>query len=428
MSLSRLNAFIDNRRGSTVIVFALSIVPIILAAGMGIDLARAVDMKDKAQRALDSAVLAAATKIDLSQVTAQTTGSNSPNSSQEHFNANFSSAITRLGASVNSVNITPGDGSKITGSAVVKIKTTLLALLLPELTINVQSEVKIGGGARICVLALNPTMDGAIDLSGTADIVAPNCAVYANSASSTAAIRVSGSSTINAGAICAVGNTSGSGFSPTPKTACPAVPDPFPGLIQQVVDSAPPCTTSGWWFGGNATIAAGTMPAGTNVCGTWEVDTNGILNLDPGIYYAQQLKLASGAELRGQDVTIVLYGNNSYLNLQGQAGLQIKAPNSGQLAGIALAQDPRSAYAGTPNTIIGGGNLEPSGMVYLPARELYITGAGSVAATVPQFAVVVDHLVMQGNGQLTVKGGADFQGANLPELPAYSGGQISLTK
>ena len=416
-------SFIHAKSGSVAIFFGLSFFALLLTAGIAIDFSIASHVRTRAQAALDAAVLAAA--VDASAAQATVNGEESVAGYGKVFNANFAAVSNRFKVQVAGLRVVPGALNTVVGEAQLRIGRRIFASMYPDLKVEVKSQAKFGGGARICILALNPTMDKAIDLSGTADILAPDCAVYSNSSSSTS-ISLSGSSAIDAGAICAVGDTSGSGYTPEPKSDCQTVPDPFPGVIEQLVDSAPECSNDGWSFS-SGNFSDSTVPPGTNICGTWSLSAGAVINLAPGIYYAKRLSLGSGADIIGQGVTIILYGSESYFNLQAQAGLNIKAPNTGPTAGIVLAQDPRSSSEST-NTIIGGGYLEPTGMIYLPSRELRITGDGSLAATVSQFAIVADHIVMEGNGLLSVRGGADFNGADLPALPAVTGGNIALAK
>lgn len=61
----RFSRFLGNTAGTTAITFALSIVPLLLAAGAAVDYARYADAETKIQAALDSAALAVATSTTL---------------------------------------------------------------------------------------------------------------------------------------------------------------------------------------------------------------------------------------------------------------------------------------------------------------------------------------------------------------------------
>jgi Flp pilus assembly protein TadG len=48
---------------------------------------------------------------------------------------------------------------------------------------------------------------------------------------------------------------------------------------------------------------------------------------------------------------------------------------------------------------------------------LKITGNGDVGATVSQFAILADTIAIEGNGQLNIKIGQNYQDQGLPDLP-----------
>lgn len=67
-SWKRLRATQRGERGAVAIIFALSLIPLILAMGAGIDLIRAIQAKSALQSAVDSAVIAAAADDSLTQL------------------------------------------------------------------------------------------------------------------------------------------------------------------------------------------------------------------------------------------------------------------------------------------------------------------------------------------------------------------------
>jgi hypothetical protein len=71
-----------------------------------------------------------------------------------------------------------------------------------------------------------------------------------------------------------------------------------------------------------------------------------------------------------------------------------------------------------PHLIIGGGDLEINGIVYFPEQALRITGGGDIGTNATQFALIADTISIEGNGQLRIKIGQDYQSSGLPNLPA----------
>jgi hypothetical protein len=54
---------------------------------------------------------------------------------------------------------------------------------------------------------------------------------------------------------------------------------------------------------------------------------------------------------------------------------------------------------------------------YFPKQALKITGNGDVGTTVAQFAIMADTIAIEGNGQLNMHIGQNYQDSGLPDLP-----------
>jgi hypothetical protein len=98
-----------------------------------------------------------------------------------------------------------------------------------------------------------------------------------------------------------------------------------------------------------------------------------------------------------------------------------------------IAQHPDSitnTSKTTANSIIGGGIMSITGMVYYPSNILYVTGSGAGTVSNPekiatedkQFAIVADKVFIEGNGQIRIGGAADSEGSGLPALPVIGSG------
>src|SRR5690606_22004045 len=156
----------------------------------------------------------------------------------------------------------------------------------------------------VCILALNNTASGAITVSGTADISAPDCTIAARS-NSPSAITTNGGVSINAGAI-GYGNYNGGltqngngSITPAP-TFIPPPPDPLcpgglgtPTCMQNNVPTVgnncsrlSPCQTQQLKVtnGSTVNLTPGYFLGGITMNG-------GTLNLAPGTYYVSGLKV-----------------------------------------------------------------------------------------------------------------------------------------
>ena len=98
-SLARMIGFARARRGNVAMIFALSLIPIAIAAGAGLDLGRAMVVRARLAEALDAAGLAVGATTGLTQSQEQTLA-------QQYFNANYTANST-FGIPA-SVTVTPG--------------------------------------------------------------------------------------------------------------------------------------------------------------------------------------------------------------------------------------------------------------------------------------------------------------------------------
>src|ERR1700744_6255199 len=86
----KLLAFVRANRGNVAMMFALSLVPLTIAGGAGLDFARAMMVRSSMADALDAATLAVGASPGISASAAQTLA-------QQYFNANYSEDASQYG-------------------------------------------------------------------------------------------------------------------------------------------------------------------------------------------------------------------------------------------------------------------------------------------------------------------------------------------
>jgi len=121
-----VRGFIKSRRGNVAMIFALSIVPLMVAAGAGLDYARAMLVRQQMGEALDAAALAVGSTPNLNQSTAQTLA-------QKYFDANYTVDKTVYGAPTVSI---PAGGFNSTGSVQITATDTMPTVLMKLANIN----------------------------------------------------------------------------------------------------------------------------------------------------------------------------------------------------------------------------------------------------------------------------------------------------
>jgi Flp pilus assembly protein TadG len=130
------------QRGAVAIMFAIAIIPLVIAVGLGIDLWRAFAAKARLQAALDEAALAISSTNPASFTTAQM-----QQRATAFFNANFPSGVVGKAGTVTLSFATTGPSTNpnvivTTGSATVP--TTFMNIIgVPYLTLNAIAEVTL---------------------------------------------------------------------------------------------------------------------------------------------------------------------------------------------------------------------------------------------------------------------------------------------
>ncbi|MGH6870620.1 MAG: pilus assembly protein TadG-related protein [Rhizomicrobium sp.] len=134
-AVSSAKRFAAAKRGNVAMIFALSLIPITVAAGAGLDLGRAMVVRARLAEALDSAGLAVGATSGLTTTQMQTLA-------QQYFNANYT-ADSSFGTPA-SVSITPGT-QQISLTTSVQMPTTLMNVVgIKTMTVGYTSKVVWG--------------------------------------------------------------------------------------------------------------------------------------------------------------------------------------------------------------------------------------------------------------------------------------------
>jgi len=443
-----LRRFARDHRGNVMMHFAILLAPIILSIGSAIDYGRAQATHTQLQAATDSAVLAAAT---------YSPPHGTPESDNSHMDKRRDIATQMLATNLSNIHhadsyshVVTVNEDNIEVRATTNVDTTFLGLIFDNLQVGTSSQAKFGGkSAPLCALALNRQATDTFKAWGTADLIAPECAVHSNSSSSTGMVS-GGSATATAAQFCSSGSHSGGGFTPVPEDDCVQIGDPYEGqfsaaaLLIEGINIDGPCDefTRVRLKSGTYTVDAGGPTSVYRYCGGLQVQAGATLDLGPGIYVINDvLDIRAGGTLNATGgVTIYLgdrflggAGRDGELLVQGGGNLNLVAPQTGPLAGMAVVQPIVPDYTGgtTPaitNTIIGGGIIQIVGIFYTPQAKLRITGNGDINANSDYFSMIADFIELEGNGVLRIGAGGDNVVAGMPAMESVSmGGDARLT-
>jgi Flp pilus assembly protein TadG len=432
-NISRQNAA---EEGQALLMVTLGISFLLGVLGLVVDVGYGYYVKQVAQAAADSAVLAAVAAAAPSSGacgTAVLCNSTPTNCSANPTNppaTNFDSACLYAKAngftnsSAQTVTISSGTGTPPSAPGVsttywVTVTASqqqylgfLSALGLHGGLIAAQATgaVNAAAGAGGCIYVLDPT-GSALNVSGSANI-SSDCGIYVDSSASNAFVSSGGAKT-TASAVDIVGNVNisgGSTVTPTPTTGVSPVADPLANL--------PPPVFSGCHGGIGKSISATTATLSPDVyCGGITVSGGAHVTFNPGQYILN----GGGLNVSGNSIVSgagVFFYNTSYgysfgpIIISGGTGVTLTAPASGTYQGILFFQD-RTIFASAASTFSGGSLANVSGTIYLPTAQLYFSGGASTSPLT--MALVCKELNVSGNAYLA----KDPTGA-LTGMPAIS--------
>jgi hypothetical protein len=396
------------------VIMAISAMPVMIAASIGLDMASSSQTKSQIQTAADAAVLAAARRLAI--------GADDSDKQQlalDTFYANLSPSLQHLVVGSPEVDIDfPTNTVKL--SASVTTSPLIGSFATDAIALGVEAAATISEGTPICMMALNPHAEAAVSIQGTADIVADGCSIQINS-DHEEALHQNGSATATAESYCVQGGYSGSNITPEPEENCAAENDPLEDQFaedwaEEGFDSMG-CTYSNVEQI-NSTDVTNLSPG--IYCGGLTIKKGTVVLQQDGIYLFRDgpLEIQSQGRLQGSEVAVLFDGDSTTrLVTQAGASIDISARSSGTFKGIAFGQHP-SSVPDDPHLLIGGGEIEINGIVYFPEQELKITGGGEIGSGSAQFAIMADTIAIEGNGQLTIHIGENYQSSGLPNLPA----------
>jgi len=438
-----LRQYLKDVKGNFGVQFALLGLPLVVATTFVVDYSGAGTEKFNVKTALDAAVIAAVNNNTL-------TLSEKENYAKTHFIENYSGKID--------FDLTPkATASRVEMSAHGLAPVTVAETLgIEGIEIFEKSAAEQMSENVICALSLAEEGADAISFRGNATFSAPTCSVHANSTDANA-MRVVENASALAQNFCAVGGGEGR-FQPYIKGDCAPVSDPYeyvrapePGtcknegnirdIRQEIldreaqIDSAASSIldrfgrdpadgegTAQWLasFFENTTGSNTTLLPGT-YCGGLTVDGTNV-RFAPGnhIILDGPLIFRNDAQAIGDDVTFVMKGLPSVLSIETGANVRIKAPSSGELAGLAFFQDVETRlgvdgiFPNGINLLSSGGQLDVTGTVYFPTQSVYVVSDSVFGAQAPATSFIAYNLEFAGNADIRVA--VDHQRAGLPPI------------
>ncbi|MHB2170115.1 TadE/TadG family type IV pilus assembly protein [Alsobacter sp. R-9] len=366
-----LRLFREHEKGTVLTAFGVMAIPIGMVVGGAVDFTRVIQYRTQMQARTDAAALAAAQSLSTDKTAVA-----------QRYVGDLAFPMT-LTATV--------DGNKVTVSVASTVPSPFLSIVGTkgmEARTKATAE-KLKDGPPACLLALNPTVSGAISFSGSSSTIALGCAVYSNS-SSDSAISVSGSASVKADGFCSVGGFAGpSNMQPEPQKRCLPAEDPY---AKKTAPTASGCDYNNYSVQPKKNVK---LNPGT-YCGG--LDIKGDAQLQPGTYIIKDgpLQISSQSNVSGSEVLFVLTGKSAGFTINGGASIDLKASTSGNYANILIFQD-KNSNVGAGNTINGDSNTKLQGGIYTPTQTVTLNGSGSFGQSNVYMPVVADQIKLTGN-------------------------------
>ena len=181
----------------------------------------------------------------------------------------------------------------------------------------------------------------------------------------------------------------------------------------------------------NYTVENGVYSPGT-YCGGLTVDAKNVIFL-PGTYIMKDgpLTFKNGATASAQDVSFVMTGVNSVVTVESGSKVNVKAPKSGPMAGLAFFQDKSSVknlqdLPSGVNLLSSGGELNVTGTMYFPTQALEIIGDSVLGAKAPATSFIAHQVTFAGSTKAEVS--VDHVKGDIPPMLPRSDDGARLVK
>jgi hypothetical protein len=392
-----------SNRASVAIQTALVLIALIGMVALGTEMVYLLYKHRQMQSAADAAALGA--------VTAMMTGNPSDFRTEAlaiSANAGFTDGTDGV---IVTINNPPVLGAYAGNDAAVEVivsqpQTLGLANLFRSgvFDVGARAVAMAENAAEYCILALDPTASGALNISNNGVVANPVCGVAVNS-SSASALKLSNNAVVNGpvnvhGGISLSNNAQLNGTPINQHAALTANP-----YADRTVQTPPACTAQSGSGGNNATI---NLTAG-HFCSGWNFSNNVTLNLAAGIYYIDQiLNIGNNAIVNGTGgVTLVINGNYA-INITNNTHLTLTAPTTGPYAGLAMFASP-TATSSITQTFSNNAVIRIIGAIYMPNQIIdYQNNSGTNATRCTQ---IVGRMVYVSNN-VTLNNNCTYTGTS----------------
>ncbi len=405
-----------DRSGGTLVTFALVGAALVGGTGAAVDYANISTQKRGLQAAADAAAINAAREFRLGNADAATIALVARTYAQAALtNVKVQSSVQP------SVDMTL---KTVTVRITADIPTYFMKMFAANAAVaDVKATARVVGGSPICVIGLNQKQSNTIQLTESARLEAPGCAVYSDSSDKKGLVAQDGS-VLKAAFICSSGGNEKAGpgsFSPTPQSDCPVIPDPLA--------SRPTPPTSGCDFNKKEVKDTTSVTLNPGVyCGGLTIKDWATVKLNPGIYVMKdgKLKVTDKATMTGVNVGFYFTGDGSIIDFNDKATISLTAPKTGVMSGILFFED-RSVSVGNKHQIDADNARVLLGTIYLSRGQLNISSNAPVADQSAYTIVVTNRFTLGMGPTMVLNTGYDKTDIPVPDGVGPNGNKTFLT-
>ena len=385
-----LVAFANDRSGAATLTIAITFTLLVGFAALGTEVAEWYSIRRTMQGAADSAAFSAAlAKWNGASTAAYTSEAQSVSGNYGFVDGSNDAVVT--------VNSPPASGNYTTDSNAVEViisrpqplQLARMFLSGPP-TLQARAVATLNPLGSACVLALDRGNITDVADNGNTTLNLNSCNLAVNSPSNSALTLV-GQATINAQAAFISGNYTTSGqasLNTTDGTFTGAAPtnDPY---ADASVPSYSGCDQKNYSVSGKGNPQ--TLTPGSSgimvLCNGLSVTGNGSLTLSPGTYIIDggSVSVSGNSSISGSGVSIVLTSssgsNYATASISGGSTVNLTAPTSGPLAGLAVFQDRNAPQSGS-NSFTGGTNQSIRGAIYFPNQGVTFNGGTTTGGAI----------------------------------------------
>jgi Putative Flp pilus-assembly TadE/G-like len=350
--------FHECRKGSVAVMFGLSLVPITLAVGAGVDYSLAVQERRDMVGALDSALLAAARE-------------KSPDQRLAKAKAVYAANAASQGRNPDTVTFwLSSDGKRYHGRAESSVPTNIMKVVgIDAVSVSTEQAVILDNNP-VCLLLLKPS-GTSLTLNSSSDITMPGCEVHVKS-SSKDAVSLSSNSEVNSHELCVEGGIEykSANAKASYQENCPTVTPEFK-LPEMAEDTS--CTYNKASYNQNVTLTPGNICNGMTFKGAVKV------TFEPGLYRVRggDITFQASSTVIAEEVTFY-WEDSSTFSMNANSSLSLTPPTSGTYRGITMFEPPGLPPA--PMDLVSAANAQQEGLFYLPSRNVTLNSSSGITS------------------------------------------------